>query len=246
MFLRSEMNENDTTVNTNIVGIRVILYYFMKLGYLEKFKISKMKANKEIIETYSEAEIDILLKKPNLNKCTFIEYRNWVIINFFLGTGCRMATLINITLQDIDFENQLIIYRHTKNRKQQIIPMSNSLKKYLLEYLEFRKINSQDDYLFVNAYGEKLRNCLLSQNLCEYNRARGVIKTGVHRWRHTFSKLWILKGGDIFRLQKILGHSDLEMIKNYVTMFTNDLQMDFDKFNPLEQLTNRKEKMRMK
>ena len=60
------------------------------------------------------------------------------------------------------------------------------------------------------------------------------MKTGVHRWRYTFAKKWILSGGDIFRLQKMLGHSSMEIVKNYVNMFTDDLQRDFDTFNPLE------------
>jgi integrase/recombinase XerD len=245
LFLRNEMDDNDTTMNTNIRGIRTVLYYFMKLGYLNEFKISKVQEVKEIIETYSDAEINILLRKPNLNKSTYLEYRNWVIINFLLASGCRARTLVNIKVQDLDFENQLISYKFTKNRKQQIVPMSNSLKKVLVEYLEYRKPEAMDDYIFVNAYGQQIKTDLLSQNLREHNRKHGVMKTGVHRWRHTFSKMWILKGGDIFRLQKILGHSDLEIIKNYVNMFTNDLQKDFDKFNPLEQLANNKSFLRL-
>jgi len=60
----------------------------------------------------------------------------------------------------------------------------------------------------------------LSNNLRDYNLSRGIMKTGVHRWRHTFAKKWILAGGDIFRLQKILGHSSLDVVKEYVDMFT--------------------------
>lgn len=245
LFLKDEMEENDTTINTNITGIRAILYYLMKLGYLEKFAIPKIKADKEIIETYSEKEIGVLLKKPKLKECTFNEYRNWVIINFLLATGCRTRTLVNIRINDLDFDNQLITYTHTKNRKQQIVPMSITLKKVLAEYIEYRKADKQDDLLFVNAYGEQLRTPVLSSSLCEYNRKRGILKTGVHRWRHTFAKLWILGEGDIFRLQKILGHSDLEIIKNYVDMFTNDLQKDFDRFNPLEQMKDNKKFINM-
>ncbi|MCR3761907.1 site-specific integrase, partial [Clostridium felsineum] len=53
---------------------------------------------------------------------------------------------------------------------------------------------------------------------------------------HTFAKKWILSGGDIFRLQKILSHSTLDMVRVYVDMFTSDLQKDFSTFNPLDQL----------
>jgi len=43
----------------------------------------------------------------------------------------------------------------------------------------------------------------------------------------------------MFRLQKILGHSDLTVTKEYVNMFGQDLQMDFEKFNPLDNLKSR-------
>lgn len=129
IFCKEQMNQNDVTVNTNLRALRTILYYFMKLGYMKEFKISEIKVNKEIIETYTDAEINLLLEKSNLNKCNFIEYRNYVICNFLLSTGCRVSTLVNIKICDLDFENELIKYSHTKNRKGQLVPMSNTLKR---------------------------------------------------------------------------------------------------------------------
>lgn len=236
MFLQNEMDENDITINTNLRGIKAVLYYFIQLGYMQEFKIPKLKATKEIIETYTDKEIGILLKKPDIKNCTFLEYRNWVICNFLLGTGCRARTLVNIKVEDIDIENQLINFKQTKNRKQYTIPMSNNLRQVLMEYMQYRKPETEKDYIFVNAFGDKLEVPILSTNLRQYNISRGVMKTGVHRWRHTFAKMWILQGGDIFRLQKILGHSSLDIVKEYVDMFTNDLQKDFNEFNPLEQV----------
>lgn len=235
LFCKEEMEQNDVTVNTNLRGLRAVLYYFMKLEYIDEFKISEIKFDKEIIETYTDAEIGLLLEKPNFKRCNFLEYRNWVVCNFLLGTGCRISTLINVKINDLDFQNELITYSHTKNRRQQIVPMSNNLKKILTEYLQYRQATLPNDLLFINAYGNPLKPDLLAQNLCKYNRLRGVMKTGVHRWRHTFAKKWILAGGDIFRLQKILGHSSMDIVKNYVEMFTEDLQKNFEDFNPLEQ-----------
>lgn len=245
MFMKNNTNQNDVTMNTNLRSLRAILYYFMKLEYMESFHIAEMKVDKQIIETYTDAELKLLLKKPDLKKCSFTEYREFVIVNFLLGTGCRLGTLVNIKIKDLDFENDLIIYTHTKNRYSQAVPMSNNLKKILMEYLQFRK-GEPDDYLFCTAYGEKINEDTLKHSIKIYNNKHGVIKSGIHRFRHTFAKKWILGGGDVFRLQKILGHSSMDVVKNYVNMFTDDLQNDFNKFNPLEQLKINREHIDMK
>lgn len=245
LFLQSEMNMNDVTINTVVRGMKSVLNYFAKLGYMEKLSIPKLKEDREIIETYSESELKILLKKPNLKECNYLEYRNWVIVNFLLATGCRARTLVNLKIKDIDFDNDMITYGYTKNRKPQLIPMSNTLKQILLEYIVYRKGN-EEDFLFVNAYGDILTVCQLGHNLNDYNRKRGVSKTGLHRFRHTFSLLWIQNHGDIFKLQKLLGHSTLDMVKNYVNMFSNDLQKDFDIFNPLENITVKRKSIKMR
>jgi len=235
IHLKNNTKQNEVSINSTIISTRAIMYFFMKLGYIEEFKIPKIKTDKPVIETYTDEELELLLKKPDLHKCSFLEYRNWVIINFLLATGCRARTLCNLKIKDLDFENDLIKYDWTKNRRQQIVPMSKSLKRILIEYIGYRE-GEADDYLFVNAYGNYLKVVQLSHNIIDYNARRGVVKRGVHRFRHTFAKLWILNGGDIFRLQKMLGHSSMDMVRNYVDMFTNDLQKDFDTYNPLEQL----------
>ncbi len=79
----------------------------------------------------------LLGKKPNFKKCSFSHYRNCVICNFLLSKGCRASTLPNINVENLDLENELIKYRHIKNRRQQIVSMSNSLKLILIIFLYF-------------------------------------------------------------------------------------------------------------
>ncbi len=225
----------DITVNSYLRGIRVILNYGMKEDYIKPFQIKLLKVEKKVKPTYTDNELLALTKKPNTKKCEFAEYRNWVIVNFLLRTGVRLATIVETRIGDVDLSNMMLTLRNMKNRKQQFIPISNELGKVIREYLEFRKGQSED-YLFCNPYGEKLTKDAVKSTIASYNYKRGVAKTSIHVFRHTFSKKWILNGGDVFKLQKILGHSTLDITREYVNMFSTDLQQNFESFNPLDRL----------
>jgi len=233
LYLKEKPNVNDITINTNLRGVRAILYYAMEMGYLNPFKIRLIRAEKKIKETYTDEELELLLKKPNTKKCSFAEFRNWVIINYLLATGNRLETMSSVKIGDINFENNEIILKRTKNRKQQIIPLSQELSKVLREYLAYRK-GKEEDYLFCTSYGQPLVKRGIQSQIQKYNRRRGVLKTSIHVFRHTFAKKWIINGGDIIRLQSILGHSSIEMVKEYVNMFSDDLHKGFNSFNPLD------------
>lgn len=246
LYLRKEHSCNDITINSYLRGIRAFLYFAMDENYLSSFKVIIPKVDKKIKETYLDSELKSLLKKPNLKTATFTEYKMWVFSNYLLATGNRLSSALNVQIQNLDFDNRVIQINKTKNRKAQIIPMSETLSKILKEYLKYRKGND-DDYVFCNSRGGKGDLRTYQDMLADYNRKRGVSKTSAHLYRHTFAKKWIMNGGDIFRLQKILGHSDLAVVKEYVQMFGNDLSVGFDKFNPLDRLTvnQNAEKIRM-
>ena len=235
LYLRKKGTCNDITINSYLRAIRAFLYYAMEEDFLPSFQVALPKANKKIKKTYTDEELAVLLKKPNLKTCSFTDYKMWVYTNYLLATGNRLSTVLSLKISDLDFHNQLIYIRKTKNRKEQIIPMSDTLSKVLREYLRYRK-GTGDDYVFCNTRGGKGDSRTYEDMLADYNRKRGVSKTSAHLYRHTFAKKWILNGGDIFRLQKILGHSDLTVVKEYVEMFGNDLTRDFGKFNPLDTL----------
>ena len=244
LYLRKHNNVNDVTINSYLRTIRAFLYYCMECKYVEHFKIKMPKVDKKIKETYSDDELERLLAKPNINECSFSVYKTWVFENYLLGTGNRLSSALNVKIEDVNFTDNIIILKKVKNRKQQIIPLSNTLSGILQEYLEIRG-GKPDDYLFCNIYGEQGSLRTFQQMVKEYNIKRNVNKSSCHLFRHTFAKQWILAGGDIFRLQKILGHSDLEVTKEYVQIFGNDLQLDFEKFNPLDNFKTKQQVIRM-
>lgn len=235
----------DTTINIKLRGIRRILYYFMENEYIENFKVRLIKEDETMPDLYTDEEIKILLKKPNLKTCNFGEYRTWAIINFFVATGVRSRTLRFIQIKDLDLENDLIYLTTTKARKMIVVPMSKTLKKILLEYLKIRG-GKQEDYLFCNLEGKQLTRYALSNIISLYNKKRGIEKTGIHILRHYFAKNYIQNGGNSLKLQKLLGHSTLEQTKKYVDLFGQDLQKDFEKYNPLDQLCVHNERIKMR
>lgn len=244
LWLRENTEANDITINSYLRTVRAFLYYCMECNYIPSFKINLIKAEKKIKETYTDEELIRLLQKPDTANCSFSCYKTWVFENYLLATGNRISTALDVCIEDIDFQNHVITLKKTKNRKQQIIPLSHTLSDILQEYLQFRGGNPSD-YLFCNEYGEKATERTYQQLVRRYNIKRNVNKTSCHLFRHTFAKQWILAGGDIFRLQKILGHSDLTVTKEYVNMFGQDLQLDFERFNPLDNMKGRKAVIRM-
>jgi len=245
IYLKKDNNLADVTINTNLRGIRAILYYFMDENYIERFKIKLIKADTSQKETYIENELKILLKKPDIKKCTFVKYRTWVIINFFISTGARLSTALSVKIEDLNFRDELISYNYTKTRREQIVPMSNTLKMILLEYIRIRKGESKD-YLFCNVKGSKLAIRVLQENISDYNKLRGVQRTSIHAFRHTYARMWIVAGGNMFALQRLLGHTNLEMTKQYVNLYANDSKNDYNELNPLERLSKKIKNIKMR
>lgn len=240
--LRDNPLLNDQSLNTYARDLKTIMRFFMKREYIPYFKIDVPKADKQPIETYTDRELQVLLKKPNLKHCTFTEYKSWVMTNFLLSTGVRRNSIINIKIKDVDLEADVVHINITKSRKPIIIPLNADIKKILQEYLQYRK-GGEDEYLFCNVFGGKVSSSSVYHQIYEYNKSRGINKTGMHRYRHTFAKKWVTMGGNVVTLQKILGHSSLEITQNYLNILVSDIKKDIEEFNILREF--KKESIKM-
>ena len=192
-----EIGLSPNTINSYTRTLKSFFSWCNEEG-LTTLNLPLYKAEQTIKETYSDSELKALLKKPDIRKCTFAEYRNWVIINFLLNSGSRAATIRAIQIRDIDLENNIVYYRHTKNKKAQVIPLCSAMTAVLREYLRVRS-GDTTDYLFCTEKGAQLEENALRQTIGRYNKRRGVLKTSLHLFRHTFARKYLIDcGGDAF------------------------------------------------
>jgi len=236
---------NDATINTYLRDFMVLLRFWMEEGDIGAFKMEGIKVRKSAIETYSEKELQLLLAKPNMKKCSYKEYQGWVMVNFLFSTGVRQRSLVNVCVKDIDFENALVNIRTTKNGKVLVLPLNSTMVMILKDFLRHRQAQDPQETLFCNMYGQPLLKSTSYRLLTEYNRSRGVETTGIHRFRHTFAKQWILNGGNVVSLSRLLGHSSLAITQNYVNLLTSDLSKQVEDINLLDKYAGKK-KLRIK
>ena len=202
-----------------------------------------IKDKETVKESYTDEELEAILKRPNKN-CSFCEYRNWVVVNFLMNCGCRASTVRNIQNRDVDLDTRQIIFRHNKNGKIQTVPLCSVMVSILREYMAVRKGKS-DDYLFCDQYGGMLSMNALRLAVARHNQSRGVSKTSTHLYRHTFARKYLVDcGGDAFMLQKLLGHSTLKMTKHYCAIYDADIAKNFDRFSPLAQMNQPRERIK--
>ena len=213
-----------------------------RLEELADLSIPNIAEKETVKETYTDGELALLLKKPT-KSADFCEYRNWVIINFLLNCGCRAATVRNIQNRDVDLEGKQVVFRHNKNGKIQANPLCSQMVSILKDYMRVRK-GKPEDYLFCSQYGEMLTENGLRLAIVHYNHSRGVQKTSIHLFRHTFARKYLVDcGGNAFTLQRLMGHSTLNMSKRYCSIYDADIAKNYDAFSPLAQISKPKERI---
>ena len=226
------------SVNHYIRTLKVFFYYLMSKGVIREFKIKQLRAQEEKLKFYSDEELKLLLTSSNN---TYTEHRTYTVICFILATGARVGTISKIKLSDVDLTNRVVYYRHLKNKKTAIIPLSSSIVKVLNNFLSSWERTKEDGWLFPMGNEEPSTEDGLRQSMEKYCLKRGIKSKGLHALRHNFAREWVKNNGDVFKLQQMLCHSSLEMTRNYIRLFSSDLSMDIERFCPLDNLTKSRE-----
>ena len=219
------------SIATNMVHLRRFFKFCYSRNYMERIDITIPKYEKELKEPYTDEEMKLLLKKPITKN--WVEYRSWVMVNYFFSTGQRLSTVLNIKVSHVDMKHSRIKLIWNKDKIQKWMPISPALHKVLKEYIEVSDLH-ENDYLFPEYEGKKLQRRSAEDAIIKYNKSRGVDKTSIHLFRHCFAKNYILNGGNPAKLQKLMNHKTIEQTMKYVNLYANDISSDLDLYNPLD------------
>ena len=235
---------NDQTKNHYMRSYRAFGNFCEEEGYIPSgFRCPIKEVEPPPKEVYTDAELKRLLKEPDLDD--FTAYRSYAIITLILTTGARANTIRNIRISDFDAETGYINFTTTKAHKFIKEGLDPQCVEVLRRYVErWRSFDDTDpsEYLFCNKNEEQISRDGLSKSIADYNKDRGVEKTSLHLLRHTFAKNWILNGGDIISLAKVLTHSELEMVKRYSNLYATDLKKEVETHSTIAQLKPAKRK----
>lgn len=238
-FRLSLGNVSVQTINHYLRIYRAFGNYCLEEGYVENFNCPIKEVEPPAKEVYTDKEIEKLTAKPN--RSNFLEFRDYMIILTLLGTGARSETIRNIKVKDVDLEGGYISFNALKSKKTNRIGLEKKLHRELKLYIaKLKEIEEQCDieieYLFCSQYGEQLKRNGLYRAVSNYNKSRGVKKTSLHLFRHTYAKTWITSGGDIVSLSKVLNHSELEMVKRYANLYATDVKDEIEQHSILSHI----------
>lgn len=147
----------------------------------------------------------------------FIKKRNEAIFAVLFYTGIRKGELLGLNICDIDLDNKIIniCASTSKSRRIRKIPINNSLYLILEDYLKHRIIYN-NPYLFISKKDKKLTVDGLKHLI---NRIEKVVKFKfhLHQFRHSFAVNILNQSGDIYTVQKLLGHQKITTTAVYLT-----------------------------
>lgn len=152
--------------------------------------------------------------------------RDRALLSLLIDTGIRVGEVANLCHWDL---GSFSIWVRGKTGGREV-PISELTGRQLSDL-------GDGEHVFTGTQGPLTRSGLYRIVRLAMARAgiRGT-KRGPHVLRHTFARQWIMAGGDIFSLQKILGHTSLTMVRRYVELWAGDVRAQHRKYSPLREV----------
>ena len=214
--------EKSTSVSRKISSLKSFYKFLYKNDYMDKkdyplVKVTYPKKEKKLPKFLYYNDLLEIINESSKDKDGV---RDRLIIEMLYATGVRVSELVNIKLNDIDFNNKRIIVCG-KGNKERIVYYGDYAEEVLNKYLKTH-VRKNNNYLFLNSKGEQITDGGI-RYIIDNIMKKLSIKTHVtpHVLRHTFATDMLNNGCDIKVVQELLGHSSLKATEIY-THVTNE------------------------
>ena len=233
--IKDFLDNVEATARTKAHYLTVFNSFYKYLVFMDKIKsnpcdgIKAPKLEKKLPTYLTNEEIaklfNIRLTKP-------VDYRNKAILEVMYATGARISEVINLELNQIDFE-ECIIRVVGKGKKERIIPLDDvaieALDNYINNYRPFLIKNEACNYVFLNKNGEKISRQMIFKMLKNLANKAGITKEiSPHTLRHSFASNLLNNGADLRVIQELLGHENLETTEIYSHLQNKKIKDDYN------------------
>lgn len=233
--IKDFLDNVEATARTKAHYLTVFNSFYKYLVFMDKIKsnpcdgIKAPKLEKKLPTYLTNEEIaklfNIRLTKP-------VDYRNKAILEVMYATGARISEVINLELNQIDFE-ECIIRVVGKGKKERIIPLDDvaidALDNYINNYRPFLIKNETCNYVFLNKNGEKISRQMIFKILKNLANKVGITKEiSPHTLRHSFASNLLNNGADLRVIQELLGHENLETTEIYSHLQNKKIKDDYN------------------
>jgi integrase/recombinase XerD len=215
-------------------AIRAFLNYCVRDDLLPASpfrKVQMPRLEKKVLEAVSREDINAILKA-----CRY--ERDKAIILLMLDSGIRASELCALNVGDVDFTTGEVIIRHGKGQKGRSVYIGSRTRKQLRRYFIRERggepgsqrplfTTQDDDSRFVYHTLKQLLRRL---------REKSGVRFSAHSLRRTFAINSLRNGMDIYTLAKLMGHTDITVLRAYLPLVNSDLRIAQEKFGVVENL----------
>lgn len=229
------------TIERNLYSIKGLFKYLEDTFYILVNPTAKLilrKIPKSIPVVLTERETKRILNQPNTSIPAGI--RDRAMLEVLYSAGIRLNELHNLTIFDIDTSSGFLRVNKGKFSKDRFVPLTKAACYYLKEYIakvrpRFTKNHHQEQRLFVGEKGRKIHKCIIQGLIKDYAKQAQLKKrVTTHTFRHTFATHLLDNDVDIFKIQKLLGHSRPSITQDYTKLNPKRIKQAHKKHHPRE------------
>lgn len=159
--------------------------------------------------------------------------RDIAMFEFFYGSGVRTAELCNIRMEHINLDEEYLMVREGKGRKDRVVPLPASTIYIIRKYVPGRNIRWQSsEYLFPNAHGKRFLPNNVYKLIKNFLVLTSSKKKGAHTLRHSYATHLIEAGADLRAVQELLGHESPETTTGYIHTQTDYFKKTHEQAHP--------------